>query len=431
MGLMSKIAGAFLGKHSAVGPMVSLRRVGRPIWSDRRYTVFAREGYKQNVIGYRSIRLIAENAAAVPLLLYKGDEEISDHPFLKVLAQPNPWQSGPELVDAFVSYLKIGGDGFLEAVSLDGTIRELYPLRPDRMKVVPGRRGYPMRWEYSVDGTTSVAFDMELGPGQQLPIMHLKEFNPLDDWRGMSPMEAVAFSVDVHNSAGAYNKALLDNSASPSGALVYKGGEDSDGTLPKEQFDRLKSQMEERYTGPKNAGRPFLLEGGLSWEQMGLSPKDMEFVVGKREAAREIALGLGVPPMLIGIPGDNTYSNYQEANRAFHRQTVLPLVGKICAALTNWVQPSYPGVRVGYNLDAVEALSSEREAEWTRVQQADFLTTDEKRDATGYEPYKPTDEPGGVILVNGTMTPLDDVGFMPGGEEPAVVPPKAPPADGQ
>lgn len=427
MGWMGKIAGALMGKDSATGPMISLRRVGRPVWSDRRYTAFAREGYKQNVIAYSSIRKLAENAAAIPLLLYRGDVEVADHPFLKVLQRPNPWQSGAELIDALVSYLKIGGDGFLEEVSLDGAIRELYALRPDRMKPIAGRRGYPSAWDYSVDGTTSFRFEMDLGPGRQLPIMHMREFNPLDDWRGMSPMEAVAFSVDVHNAAGGYNKALLDNSASPSGALVYEGGEDSDGTLSTDQFNRLKSELVERHSGTKNAGRPMLLEGGLKWEAMGMTPKEMEFVIGKREAAREIALGLGVPPMILGIPGDNTYSNYQEANRAFHRQTVLPMMDKICAAITNWVQPTYPDIRVGYNIDAVEALSTEREQAWKRVSDANFLTTDEKRDATGYSPYKPSEEPGGTILVAGTMTPLDDVGFMPGGEEP-----KAPPvADGQ
>ena len=78
------------------------------------------------------------------LLAYEGDTELSEHPFLKVLSRPNPWQSGPELVDALISYFKLAGDGFLEAVELDGDIRELYALRPDRMKAIAGRRGYPV-----------------------------------------------------------------------------------------------------------------------------------------------------------------------------------------------------------------------------------------------------------------------------------------------
>jgi HK97 family phage portal protein len=259
---------------------------------------------------------------------------------------------------------------------------------------------------------------MDLMPDEQLPILHVREFNPLDDWAGLSPVEAAAFAIDVHNSAGGYNKALLDNSASPSGALVFEGGEDSDGALSDDQFNRLKAQLDEKHAGPKNAGRPMLLEGGLKWQQMGMSPKDLEFVSGKREAAREIALAFGVPPMLLGIPGDNTYSNYQEARAAFYEETVLPLVDKVCDALSNWVQPTYEGLRIGYDPDKVDALAPRREAVWKRVQDADFITTDEKREAVGYGPYAPSETPGGTILVGGAMMPLDEIGFQPGGAAP-------------
>lgn len=297
-------------KDSAVGPMIALRRVGQAVWSPRNYRGFATEGYSQNVVAYRSIRMIAENVAAVmdDVLLYEGDREMTEHPLKAVLARPNPWQAGSELIDFLVAYFKIHGDGFLEAVMLDGQLRELYALRPDRMKAVAGRRGYPQAWDYSVDGTNKHRFQMPDMPDEQSPIMHLREFHPLDDWMGLSPVEPAAFSIDVHNSAGNYNKALLDNGASPSGALSYeKLGDDDDGTLTDEQFDRLRHQFEERHQGTANAGKPLILEGGLKWQTMGMSPKDLEFVVGKREAAREIALAFGVPPMLLGIPGDNTY----------------------------------------------------------------------------------------------------------------------------
>ena len=418
MGWMDRIKGALSRKDSAVAPLIAMRNLGRPVWTSRNYRAFAKEGYSQNVVAYRCIRMIAESAAAVPLLAYEGDAELSEHPFLKVLARPNPWQSGPELVDALVSYFKLSGNGFLEAVSMDDEIRELYALRPDRMKAIAGRRGYPMAWEYSVDGTAKHRFDMDLMPDQQLPILHVREFNPLDDWSGLSPVEAAAFAIDVHNAAGGYNKALLDNSAAPSGALVFEGGEDSDGALTDDQFSRLKAQFSEKHTGPANAGKPLILEGGLKWQAMGMSPKDLEFVSGKREAAREIALAFGVPPMLLGIPGDNTYSNYQEARAALYEETVLPLVDKVCEAISNWVQPTYAGLRIGYDVDAIEALSPRRSAIWDRVKGADFITTDEKREAVGYGPYKPTDKPGGAILVGGAMLPLDEVGFTPGGAAP-------------
>ena len=153
------------------------------------------------------------------------------------------------------------------------------------------------------------------------------------------------------------------------------------------QFARLKSELEANYKGAMNAGRPLLLEGGLDWKSMSLSPAEMDFIEAKHSAAREIALALGVPPMLLGIPGDNTYANYAEANRVFWRQTVLPLVTRTMKAMSGWLAPSFGGgLELRPLLDGVDALANERAALWDRVSRADFLTVDEKRAAVGYGP---------------------------------------------
>ena len=118
---------------------------------------------------------------------------------------------------------------------------------------------------------------------------------------------------------------------------------------------------------------------------MSLSPKDMDFIEAKHAAAREIALAFGVPPMLLGIPGDNTYSNYQEANRAFWRQTVLPLASRIGCALAQWLAPmSGEGLRLAVDTDRIDALGADRATLWERVTKAPFLTLNEKRAAIGY-----------------------------------------------
>jgi HK97 family phage portal protein len=199
----------------------------------------------------------------------------------------------------------------------------------------------------------------------------------------MSPLEAAARAIDIHNAAGAWNKALLDNSARPSGALVYNGGDS--GGLTEEQFDRLKKELESSYQGALNAGRPLVLEGGLDWKPLSLTPRDMQHIELKHVAARDIALAFGVPPMLLGIPGDNTFSNYAEANRTFWRQTVLPLVARTAAALSHWLNPAWgSGIALGYDADRIEALSSERQALWSRLAEANYLTVNEKRLAVGY-----------------------------------------------
>jgi HK97 family phage portal protein len=199
-------------------------------------------------------------------------------------------------------------------------------------------------------------------------------------------LQAAATALDVHNAASRWSKALLDNAARPSGAIVYRGA-DGAGTLAPDQYERLVEELEANHQGARNAGRPMLLEGGLDWKPMGFSPSDMEFHQTKEAAAREIAVAFGVPPMLVGIPGDATYANYQEANRAFFRLTVLPLAAKVMAALSGWLQ-GYGGeaVELRPDLDQVPALAAERDAQWSRVAAADFLTVAEKRALLGLPP---------------------------------------------
>jgi HK97 family phage portal protein len=371
-------------KASRAGALVALFTGNRPRWTPRDYHALAREGYAKNPIAFRSVRMIAEAAANVPLLLYEGAREHDEHPLLALLRKPNPRQTGADLVEQLAGYLLVSGNAYLERVSVLDEVRELHALRPDRMKVIPGAEGWAEAYEYRA-GSASVRFVMSETPA---PILHLTLFNPLDDHYGMSPLEAAQASLDVHNAASAWNKALLDNAARPSGALVYSA---AGGNLSDEQFERLKSELEAHYQGAANAGRPLLLEGGLDWKGLSLSPKDMDFVEAKHIAAREIALSFGVPPMLLGIPGDNTYSNYAEANRAFYRQTVVPLIARIASALGNWLGESFGGnLRLAPDLDEVPALSIEREALWKRVGEASFLSDDEKRAAAGYEPLPPS-----------------------------------------
>ncbi|CCB65615.1 phage portal protein [Hyphomicrobium sp. 802] len=398
-----------INKGSSVGPLIAYHTLGEPVWAPRDYAAFAREGFMQNAIVYRSVRMIAEAAASIPLLLYEGTREIEDHPLIGLLRRPSLDHTGTDFLEAWYGFLLVSGNAYAEAVALDGELRELHILRPDRMKVIPGLDGWPEGYEYTANGR-SVRFIDDVVDGVR-PILHVRLFHPVNDHYGMSPIEAAATAIDIHNTASGWNKALLDNSARPSGALVYAA---SNGQMTDEQFTRLKGELETNFQGARAAGRPLLLEGGLDWKPLSLSPKDMDFIEAKNAAAREIALAIGVPPMLLGIPGDNTYSNYQEAQRAFWRQTVLPLVNRTARALASWLSPAFstssaPSGRLraaeslGANknhgrprgtdmllelrpdLDQIEALAPERDALWKRLEAASFLTTDEKRAAAGYD----------------------------------------------
>ncbi|MGX9354122.1 phage portal protein [Roseobacteraceae bacterium S113] len=366
-------------KASATGPLVTYTSGGRAAWSPRDAVSLTKTGFTNNPVGFRAVKLIAEAAAAIPVVLQDEVERFEVHPILSLLSKPNQAQRQVEMFEALFGQLLLTGNAYVEAVGTAGEAPvELHVLRSDRMSVVPGRDGWPVAYDYTVSGRKH-RFDAS---GEVKPICHVKSFHPQDDHYGLSPLQAAAQAIDVHNSASRWSKALLDNAARPSGAIVYKG---SDGaSMSQEQYERLAGEIESNHQGARNAGRPMLLEGGLDWKPMGFSPSDMEFHKTKEAAAREIAQAFGVPPMLLGIPGDATYANYAEANRAFYRLTVLPLVGRVAGALGGWLG-EFAGerVRLMADLDQVPALASEREAQWNRVTAADFLSVTEKRRMLG------------------------------------------------
>lgn len=364
------------------GGFIAFQLAGEASWSRRDYAALAREGFMKNPVAHRAVRLIAESAASIPWLLYEGVREHDAHPLLDLLERPNPRQDGAAFLETVYGHLLVSGNAFLAALALDGAVRELHAIRPDRARLSSDAGGWPEAIE--IDGKEGRR-QLPLNRAADGGALHLSLFHPLDDQRGFAPLEAAASAIDLHNAAARWNKALLDNSARPSGALVYAPKEG--GNLSEDQFRRLKQELEEGYSGASRAGRPMLLEGGLDWKAMALTPKDMDFMEARNGAARDIALALGVPPMLLGIPGDLTYANYQEANRAFWRLTVLPLAGRTARALTGFLAPAFGrDLRLWFDADRIEGLAAEREALWARVGAAAFITEDEKREAVGYGP---------------------------------------------
>jgi HK97 family phage portal protein len=255
------------------------------------------------------------------------------------------------------------------------------------VRLILDASGWPCAAEYSV-GAESRRIALEDEEGWPA-LVHVKALHPLDDQYGASALAAAVQAVRIHNAASAWNRALLDNSARPSGALVHETGDGA--ALTNDQFERLKDELASAFSGAGNAGRPMLLDGGLKWQSMALTPADMDFATLKSAAAREIALAFGVPPMLLGLPGDNTYSNYREANRALWRLTLLPLAAKLLGGIAEALEPWFPGATLAVDLDQVPALSEDRERLWRQVSEADFLSRGEKRAMLGLPAEKEQD----------------------------------------
>lgn len=327
-------------------------------------------GFVENPVAQRAVRLVAEGIGGAPLMPANA----------KALKLVSATSAGQPLLETLAAQLLLHGNGFVQVVR-DGAGKpvELFALRPERVQVIVGADGWPEGYRYSVgDKELTLAVEDEDG---WPTLIHLRTFHPTDDHYGAGCLAAAAQAVAIHNAASTWNRALLENAARPSGALVLDAGDGN--TLTADQFDRLKVELHEAYQGAGNAGRPMLLEGGLRWQPLSLSPADMDFAGLKAAAARDIALAFGVPPMLLGLPGDNTYSNYREASRALWRLTLLPLAGKILGGLSEGLRPWFPKLELAVDLDRVPALAEDRERLWAQVSAADFLEPDEKRALLG------------------------------------------------
>jgi HK97 family phage portal protein len=338
-----------------------------------------REAYLANPVAQRSVKLVAEGVGAAPL---KG----SDPALVRLVAARS---GGQVLTETVAAQLLLHGNAYVQILADgDGQVSELFALRPERVSVEPDAGGWPVAYRYTL-GSHVTRLNAEDAGGRPA-VVHIKAFHPLDDHYGLGCLGAASGAVAIHNAAAKWNKALLDNAARPSGALVHDPGDGS--VLAADQFERLKAEMEAGFAGAANAGRPMLLEGGIKWQAMSLTPADMDFVGLKAAAAREIALAFGVPAMLIGLPGDNAYANYREANRALWRLAILPLAEKILSGLAQGLSGWFPGGRLAVDIDRVAALAEDRERLWAQVAGADFLTPEEKRAMVGIHAEDPLPE---------------------------------------
>ena len=374
------------------------------------YDDLATDGYSENAIVYRCINEISNNASRVKINLFRGDQELDNHPLLDLLYNPSPTMSQVEWFQALYSYLLISGNNYMLSVGGDNTPpTELYNLRPDRMKIRSGTRAMPVAYDYMLKGQIVESYDVDQSTGAS-KVKHIKLFNPLDDYYGMSPMQASSVDIDQHNLANKHNVNLLQNGARPSGAVIFNPKDETGGNvqLSDVQRNQLMNDVNQRFSGTGNAGKPMLLEGDFEWKEMGLSPKDMDFIQLKNMSAKDIALVYGVPSQLIGIPDSQTYSNFAEAKLALYNETIIPLLDRIQGDLNEWLVPMFneQGLELRYDIDSIPAMAEQRKRVFESVSagvKEGILTRNEAREQLGYEPIEGADS----LLVSANLMPLN------------------------
>lgn len=396
-------------KESQARIVSSFNQVGKAVETPANYENFAKNGYNKNVVVYTAISKITSACKGVSWNLYarksKDLNEIEQHPFLDLWNNPNPLQDRAAFIESVIGFYEISGNTYIELNKPKSVSKgELWPVRPDQVRIVPGPKGYPLKYVVKASGRE-----------QDFPVdqfnfksnmKHMKTFNPTDLWYGLSPMQAAMLAIDQNNSGNKWNLSLLQNSATPSGILTVKATDANPrGELDDKQFDDLKEQIDESFVGSRNAGRPMLLEGGLEWKTVAFGPKDMDFVNNKNTTASDICLAFGVPPEMMGY-GTKTFANYKEARLSFIEETIIPTLDSLRDFINKNILVDYgDNLYLDYDEDSISALVEKREAKYTSLQSATFLTLNEKREAVGYDKEEGLD----VFVFNNELLTVEDI----------------------
>jgi len=416
MGIFDNLRSAVFGQRFEIKEAPKVYVQGAMMNYTRRdnFKAYAKEGYQENAIVYRCVNEIANGAASIPFKVYQGDVELESHPLISLLERPNPMQASVEYFQALYSFLLLSGNSYALSSGVNQIPTELYLLRPDRVEIEPSDTSIPKSYKYKLNSQVVARYEADPVTGQS-EVKHFKLWNPLDDYLGLSPLMAAAVDLDQHNMIAKHNIGLLNNGARPSGAIVFKPQDDLGNamTLTETQRQQVMRDLEARFTGEKNAGRPMLLEGDFDWKEMAMSPRDMDFLQNKHMAAKDIALCFGVPSQLIGIPDSQTYANVQEARLALYEETIIPLARRVESDLNEWLAPSFgDDISIEYDIDAIPAMTERRRRIYENVTNAvaqGIISRNEARERLGLEPINGGDE----VYIAANLFPLGGPDIAP------------------
>jgi len=377
-------------------------------WSAREFVAFATEGYRDNPTVRACIMAKQKAAIECPVILVnENGEAVENHPILALLKKPNVMQSWEKFLTQMVGAHDIAGEGDVLKIGIGQSV-ELWPLRPDWLEITTFSMGLPVACSYTPSDTYE---ESTVKQYQFSELMIWAEYNPLFRWRGLSPLYSAAYSIDTLNEYAKSNKAMLENGMTPSGVLW------TDSEVSDTSFNRLQEQFNGKYAGAKNSGKPMILDGGLKWQGMSFTPREMEFVSGKRLSQLDVCQVLRVPPQIIGIEGSQTFANYEQARAAFYEDEVIPMVNGLLSELLGFLRKDFK-IPATYQLivdaDGITALEPRRAERNKVIDGLTSISIDEKRAAMGYESV----DGGDVILVDSNKIPLDMAG--------ADIPPLAP-----
>lgn len=391
-------------ENPAFRSILAIFSTGAVAWTGENYYRLIAAGYKQGTPVYGCVKLITGPLRGLDWVVYEKtrDGQLRERPesqLNRLLNHPNAGQSRGAFIGEAGAFYLLAGNSFSYLNWASPETNELWNLRPDRTKILIGK--YPNLvggYQYQAAGTP-----IDYRPED---ILHLKEFHPLDDFYGLSPLIVAMRSIDIANASKQWNYKMLSNDMRPPMAVIFKD------SLTQAQRDALQGQLEAKYSGTENARRPMILEGGADVKPLATSPVDADWLEGDLHNLRNICSIFGISSELLGDAANKTYSNYQEGRKALYQDAVLPLADVMRDGFNNWLTPRFGNrLYVDYDRDKIEALQEDRGAKYVYINNAKVLTVNEKREALGYEQI----DGGDVIMYPIGEIPLDNSELGQGG----------------
>lgn len=334
-------------KSVRTSEILPLSQTNRPVWADWSTERAITDGYKASSWVYACVFTLAKLTSSVPwtALVGKGDEaeEDKEHPVAQLMREPNPYMDGNDLIERQVIHLLLGGNGIWTKVRSGATPVELWPIPPDKIRPVPSRPDYLSHYEVTEGSIKRLVEPQD--------IVHAMFIDPSTTYWGLAPLQALAKTVDTDVEAVTWNKIALQNRAVTDGVFSSKE------VLTREQWELARTQVREQHQGSSNARAPWVLGGGATWQQMSLSPAEMDFIESRRMTREEICAVYGVPPPMVGILDHANYNNSQTMQRTLWVNRVIPLLDDLAAVYNRAIARDFgDGVRLVYDLSNVDAL---------------------------------------------------------------------------
>ena len=362
---------------------------------------------------YSCVRILAEALAGLPLHLYRytetgGKEKATDHPLYHLLHdEPNPEMSSFVFRETLMTHLLLWGNAYAQIIrNGKGEVIALYPLMPNRMTVDRDQNGH-LYYRYrttSDDAPTMEGSCVTLPPNQVLHIPGLG----FDGVVGYSPIAMAKNAIGMAIACEEYGAKFFANGAQPGGVLEHPG------TIKDPQ--RVRESWQNTFGGSGNANKIAVLEEGMKYTPISISPEQAQFLETRKFQINEIARIFRVPPHMVGDLEKSSFSNIEQQSLEFVKYTLDPWV-------VRWEQTLFRALFTDsekkeyffkFNLEGLlRGDYATRMSGYATARQNGWLSANDIRELENLDRI-PAEDGGDLYLINGNMCKMADAGIFAG-----------------